>query len=468
MGDGHGTPAAAAAALAEAETGVAAVAPVGKLGVPRSGGDGGDGGDGDGGGGDGGAGAGAGDGDGGFDGGGGGEEMAVGVPSSGGVPNSGVAGGSADGDGAAGGDGGAAGGDGEGGDGGDDGGVPGRDGAPPNGDEAVAGGDGGPPNGDGGGGDDWGGGGDGDRRADGLDAPSQVDRSVAAASAGGGRDRDGGDGGANVDGDAGGDGGGSGGAHRDGDGDGGDDGRPADDNGTPSTAPPIVATATPMSTLTVCLYDVSSYTFGTKDRVSNRASAALAAAGTLPSPLPSVNLSAHSRGHLPRERKLALNYAEQGMRRTVAGVLLVQSRRFAHVLLLQNAPGGCGTDSYALPGGRLRPGESDTEGLLRKLTDKLAPAGGIQWEVGDQLSSWWATDFTNKRYPYVPAHVTRARERLNVYVVQLPASATFAVPRELTLVAVPLFEIYNNARTYGDVIAAVAVLLSRFHLAFMR
>lgn len=223
-----------------------------------------------------------------------------------------------------------------------------------------------------------------------------------------------------------------------------------------------------MSTLTVCLYDVSSYTFGTKDRVSNRASAALAAAGTLPSPLPAFNLSAHSRGHLPRERKLALNYAEQGMRRTVAGVLLVQSRRFAHVLLLQNAPGGCGTDSYALPGGRLRPGESDTEGLLRKLTDKLAPAGGIQWEVGDQLSSWWATDFTNKRYPYVPAHVTRARERLNVYVVQLPASATFAVPRELTLVAVPLFEIYNNARTYGDVIAAVAVLLSRFHLAFMR
>lgn len=181
-----------------------------------------------------------------------------------------------------------------------------------------------------------------------------------------------------------------------------------------------------------------------------------------------VNLSAHSRGHLPRERKLALNYAEQGMRRTVAGVLLVQCRRFAHVLLLQNAPGGCGTESYALPGGRLRPGESDSEGLVRKLTDKLAPAGGIQWEVGDQLSSWWATDFTNKRYPYVPAHVTRARERLNVYVVQLPESATFAVPRELTLIAVPLFEIYNNAHTYGDVIAAVAVLLSRFHLTLMR
>lgn len=45
-------------------------------------------------------------------------------------------------------------------------------------------------------------------------------------------------------------------------------------------------------------------------------------------------------------------YNEQGMRRTVEGVILVHKHRTIHVLLLQPTP-----NFYKLPGGRLKPGE---------------------------------------------------------------------------------------------------------------
>ena len=38
----------------------------------------------------------------------------------------------------------------------------------------------------------------------------------------------------------------------------------------------------------------------------------------------------------------------------------------------------------------------------------------------------------------------------------------FAVPKNLKLLAVPLFELYENAARYGPVIAAIPPLLSRF------
>ncbi|KAJ4972983.1 hypothetical protein NE237_006157 [Protea cynaroides] len=57
---------------------------------------------------------------------------------------------------------------------------------------------------------------------------------------------------------------------------------------------------------------------------------------------------------------------------------------------------------YKLPGGRLRPGESDTDGLKRKLLSKLSVnEHGVddEWEIGECLGMWWSPDFKTIFFP---------------------------------------------------------------------
>lgn len=82
------------------------------------------------------------------------------------------------------------------------------------------------------------------------------------------------------------------------------------------------------------------------------------------------------------------------------------------------------------------------------------------------MCNWYAIDFSRKYYPYVPAHITKPKEELHVYAVSLPNKFMFAVPKNLQLVAVPLFELFNNSATYGDVISALPAVLSRYHINY--
>jgi hypothetical protein len=117
---------------------------------------------------------------------------------------------------------------------------------------------------------------------------------------------------------------------------------------------------------TVSIYSLSNYSFGKKETESRGQEARGASAEEI-------------RKH--RE----FRYQDRGMRRSVAAVLLVHSHSFPHVLLLQRTAGDGG---YALPGGRLRPGESAENGLRRKLTTKLSPAHAVadapEWDIGEQ------------------------------------------------------------------------------------
>eukprot|EP00188_Purpureofilum_apyrenoidigerum_P002450 Plantae.Rhodophyta-Purpureofilum_apyrenoidigerum.ctg25206.p1 GENE.Plantae.Rhodophyta-Purpureofilum_apyrenoidigerum.ctg25206~~Plantae.Rhodophyta-Purpureofilum_apyrenoidigerum.ctg25206.p1 ORF type:complete len:303 (+),score=45.68 Plantae.Rhodophyta-Purpureofilum_apyrenoidigerum.ctg25206:335-1243(+) len=199
---------------------------------------------------------------------------------------------------------------------------------------------------------------------------------------------------------------------------------------------------------TLNLYDVSKYTFGTKaERQRN---------GRI------------TESQAARESHLESRYKEWGMRRSVGAVLLLQNHRFPHILLLQAVKG---SKEFFLPGGRLKPGESTIDGLRRKLFNKLSPPPDVtespNFEIGDQVATWWSPDFSRRKYPYIPAHISTPKESHAVYVVQLPETCTFAVPKNFQLLAVPLFEIYDNMEQYGPVITAVPVLLSRFHVNFI-
>lgn len=113
---------------------------------------------------------------------------------------------------------------------------------------------------------------------------------------------------------------------------------------------------------TMDLYDLANYTFGKKNEECK---------SRIMQDMPKQEISA----------ALEKRYDERGMRRSVGAVILVHSHNFPHILLLQRSDG---KGEYALPGGRLRPGESDEEGLQRKLASKLRPSDPISGDEEDQ------------------------------------------------------------------------------------
>lgn len=167
------------------------------------------------------------------------------------------------------------------------------------------------------------------------------------------------------------------------------------------------------------------------------------------------------------------------------------------------AAGGAGDFIYRLPGGRCRRGETEEACLHRKLgrqllnEPKLPPgpvlgssssgaAGGDAtdtivdvgsggggahtseaanyFRIGDVLSKWYRPHFSPLLYPYVPPHIptTNVKEVRSIFLVHLEPTVYFHLYREDTeLVAVPLFELYENTGKYGPILASLPVLLSR-------
>ncbi|MEW5301044.1 MAG: hypothetical protein WDW36_003927 [Sanguina aurantia] len=163
-----------------------------------------------------------------------------------------------------------------------------------------------------------------------------------------------------------------------------------------------------------------------------------------------------------RMARLKSNYDRDGMRRSVDGVLLVHEHNHPHVLLLQY-----GMHFFKLPGGRLKPGEDEVEGLRRKLTNTLSPVNPLlvtPWDIGECMGVAWRPNFDTIFYPYVPPHITQPKECKKLFLVPLAERSMFAVPRNVKLVAVPLFELYDNVPRYGPVISAIPAMLSRYRV----
>ncbi|MCJ1285434.1 hypothetical protein MMC26_004774 [Xylographa opegraphella] len=127
------------------------------------------------------------------------------------------------------------------------------------------------------------------------------------------------------------------------------------------------------------------------------------------------------------------------------------------------------------PGDYLLPEDDETEGFKSRLNERLAPVGnqfsgeGVndEWQIGDTLAQWWRPNFETFMYPFLPAHVTRPKECKKLYLIQLPKSKVLSVPKNMKLLAVPLFELYDNTARYGPQLAAIPHLLSRYNFEFV-
>ncbi|KAM0903272.1 hypothetical protein ACQ4PT_018753 [Festuca glaucescens] len=191
------------------------------------------------------------------------------------------------------------------------------------------------------------------------------------------------------------------------------------------------------SSSVVNVYPLANYTFGTKE--------------------PKMEKDTSVADRLAR---MKVNYMKEGMRTSVEAILLVQEHNHPHILLLQ-----IGNTFCKLPGGRLKPGENEIDGLKRKLCSKLAvnsPSFPPNWQVGECVAVWWRPNFETVMYPYCPPHITKPKECKKLFIVHLTEREYFAVPRNLKLLAVPLFELYDNVQRYGPVISTIPQQLSRF------
>lgn len=158
--------------------------------------------------------------------------------------------------------------------------------------------------------------------------------------------------------------------------------------------------------------------------------------------------------------RMKSNYSRYGSRTCVVAVILVELFKHPHLLLLQVK-----NSFFKLPGGRLRPGESEINGLKRKLSRKLSvneDGDGSDWEVGECLGMWWRPDFETLLYPYLPPNVKNPKECTKLFLVKLPPSRKVIVPKNLKLLAIPLCQLHENDKTYGPIIAGIPQLLSKF------
>ncbi|KAL2262842.1 hypothetical protein VTK26DRAFT_9290 [Humicola hyalothermophila] len=197
---------------------------------------------------------------------------------------------------------------------------------------------------------------------------------------------------------------------------------------------------------TIRLYPLSNYTFGVKE--------------TQPEEDPSV---------LARLKRLEEHYQAHGMRRTCEGILVCHEHNHPHILMLQIA-----NAFFKLPGDYLRPEDDEIEGFKARLDERLAPVGSLgegnkagDWQIGDCLAQWWRPNFETFMYPFVPAHITRPKECKKLYFIQLPDSKVLSVPKNMKLLAVPLFELYENTQRYGPQLSAIPHLLSRYNFEFV-
>ena len=143
----------------------------------------------------------------------------------------------------------------------------------------------------------------------------------------------------------------------------------------------------------------------------------------------------------------------------------VASRKYERVLTSRHRPG-----DY------LPADAEEVAGFKARLTERLAPTGSLaetaaedpsEWDIGDTLAQWWRPNFETFMYPFLPGHVTRPKECKKLYLINLPRKKVLSVPKNMKLLAVPLFELYDNTARYGPQLSAIPHLLSRYRFEFV-
>lgn len=123
------------------------------------------------------------------------------------------------------------------------------------------------------------------------------------------------------------------------------------------------------------------------------------------------------------------------------------------------------------PGDYLPADSPEISAFTTLLNSRLAPTNptpaDLEWHIGDCLAQWWRPNHETFLYPFLPAHCTRPKELKKLYFVHLPEKKVLSVPKNMKLLAVPLFELYDNTARYGPQLSAIPHYLSRYRFEFV-
>ena len=162
-------------------------------------------------------------------------------------------------------------------------------------------------------------------------------------------------------------------------------------------------------------------------------------------------------------------FEREGVRQSVAAVLLTHHSKVPTVLLLRKRDSESGRDTFMLPESRLRPGEDVLSGIVRCLNKRLC--GSMDetpsWQCAGLVGKWIRPQFDDFMAPYELPHVSNPKQVLSLYMVQMPTEMAFRINQSAVVVAVPLTQLYNDSRKYGNVIASLPLQLSRFQMIQM-
>ncbi|CAD2215895.1 cleavage and polyadenylation specificity factor subunit 5 [Angomonas deanei] len=199
---------------------------------------------------------------------------------------------------------------------------------------------------------------------------------------------------------------------------------------------------------------------------------------------------------------------EHAVQRSVEGVLVTHLNHHPHIIVLKQSNRApkrdnqaairmlnqavVAGDTFRLPGGRCRKGESEEACLLRKLgyqllseddatadssnTDTIVDVGRKReskaasvFRVGELISKWHRPLFSPLMYPYIPPHIAfeDVKETRSIFLIHLESVVDFQLRDSSTeFVAVPLFDLYENTAKYGPVLASLPSVLSKVSINY--
>eukprot|EP01018_Ginkgo_biloba_P004131 Gb_25304 [translate_table: standard] len=100
--------------------------------------------------------------------------------------------------------------------------------------------------------------------------------------------------------------------------------------------------------------------------------------------------------------------------------------------------------------------------IFEVTTSRSTIKGSLFLQIGECVGVWWRPNFETMMYPYCPPHITKPKECKKLFLVHLSEKENFTIPKNMKLLAVPLFELFDNVQTYGPVISSIPQQLSRF------
>jgi hypothetical protein len=137
-------------------------------------------------------------------------------------------------------------------------------------------------------------------------------------------------------------------------------------------------------------------------------------------------------------------------------IMLVYVHKFPHILLIRNKKK---KKVFCLPGGSSFENLESID-IINKILEKKFFLKNFRFKNFLNIGRWFFPNFEKRiKYPYLPSHMISLRTVLYLYILELETKSKFEINPNWDLIAVPLFELNDNVKKYGLIIAKLPTVL---------